>query len=364
MKRISTIAFFLIVSIGLTLPPPAAILGGQKNKNDRPATPPPQQPRPPGISDSPADSQPPSGTLLCPGFKDCTAWLNSAPPQVHVEFPGPHGMTLHGHLYVPGVSTLAQLDALSKTPSSGGIIDDPQVQATTGLPPLKKEKVFPVVIYNHGSEEYPTGAPSLAKLYVEQGYIFFAPDRHGQGLSKDAGPYIVDLQQSAGSPQASGELHELYNLDVIAALDWLKRQPYVNTNRLVMTGISYGGIQTLLTAEKDPGIRAYLPFTPGAESWGNQWLRQRLITAVQNEKAPMFLIQAKGDYSLGPTTSMGPLLAAKGDAARWKSKLYDKFGCTNQDAHGRFSSKCDGIAIWSADVLKFIDHNLSYKSAG
>jgi hypothetical protein len=36
-------------------------------------------------------------------------------------------------------------------------------------------------------------------------------------------------------------------------------------------------------------------------------------------------------------------------------KLYPKFGCDNEDAHARFAGACDGIDIWDADVLAFLD---------
>jgi dienelactone hydrolase len=173
-------------------------------------------------------------------------------------------------------------------------------------------------------------------------------------LSRDAGPYIVDLQKAAHNPETSVKLHELYNLDVIAALKWIKEQRFIDQDRIAMTGISYGGIQTLLTAEKDPAIRAYVPFTPGAESWPSVPLQRRLIEAVKNERAPMFLLQAQGDYNLGPSEVLGPILQQKGNDQRWKNKIYSQFGCTNQEAHGRFASQCDGIAIWDQDVLSFL----------
>jgi dienelactone hydrolase len=296
--------------------------------------------------------------ITCPGLSDCTAWNNSLPNQFHVAFPGPDNMTLHGHNYVPGVNTEAQFAALTKSTNS-------TLQQPSANPPAPLTKHYPAVIYNHGSELNPHGNPSLAKFYVEQGYVFFAPDRHGQGLSKDAGPYILDLEHESKTGQDHVDLHELYNKDVIAAVDWLKQQPYIDKQHLIMTGLSYGGIQTLLTAEREranlvgppvpPYISAYLPFTPGAESWGNPALRQRLIDAVTVEKAPMFLLQAEGDYSTGPVETLGPILALKGDPKLWKAKLYPKFGCTNQDAHSRFASSCDGIAIWSPDALQFFD---------
>ena len=62
-------------------------------------------------------------------------------------------------------------------------------------------------------------------------------------------------------------LHDLYNADVAPAVDWLKAQPYVDKSRIIMSGVSYGEIQTLVSAEKIPGVRGYIPFAPAAMSW-------------------------------------------------------------------------------------------------
>jgi dienelactone hydrolase len=354
MKRLSIVIALLVISFGLSLAFAATTkLGGHARNNyqqNRPLSP----PMPPRNSNVGREPHPRASPTPCPGLRECTAAENDTPKQFHVEFPGPDGMTLHGHMYVPGVSTQAQFDALTKSPASGqGHIVEatPKVESTVGgIVALKR--MYPAVIYNHGSELDPKGVPSLAKLYVDHGYVFFAPDRHGQGLSKDAGLYIVDREHAG---ENSLMLHKLYNKDVIAAVEWFKKLPYVNPNRIAMTGISYGGIQTVLTAEKDPGIRAYVPFAPAAESWGNQELRQYLINVVQNEKSPMFIIQAEGDYNTGPVTMLGQQLALKGNPRKWKSKLYPPFGCTNQDAHARFAMNCDGIAVWDQDVVKFLD---------
>jgi dienelactone hydrolase len=70
----------------------------------------------------------------------------------------------------------------------------------------------------------------------------------------------------------------------VAAVAWLKEQPSVDPRRIVVSGVSYGGIQTLLTAEKGLGIRAFVPFAPGAMSFANRALRERMATAVRNAK--------------------------------------------------------------------------------
>ncbi len=210
---------------------------------------------------------------------------------------------------------------------------------------------FPAVIYNHGSEKKPGSFPTLGKFWTEHGFVFFVPHRRGHGRSP--GDYIVDLQQDFRKKEKDAkvcnqhdiELHEAANRDVVAAVAWLKQQPFVKSDALIMSGISYGGIQTVLSAEKNLGIKAYVPFSPAAMSWqGNPLLRERLLTAVKNAKAPMFLLQAKNDYNLGPSELLGPELKRKGEPNR--SEIFEVFGDAQnpQDGHGGFAVR--GSAVW------------------
>jgi dienelactone hydrolase len=206
------------------------------------------------------------------------------------------------------------------------------------------------MIYNHGSEPKPApcGPPDLGAFYRDQGFAFFAFQRHGHEPSP--GPYIVDLQKGK-TRQEINRLHELYNLDVEAAVAWVKQQKWADPKRIAMTGISYGGIQTILTAEKGLGIRAFLPFAPAAMSW-NPVLAERLKEAVRHARAPVFLIQAANDYSIEPSKVLGAELDQRG--APNHAKLYPAFGTTTQQGHGAFGSRAAGIAIWSPDVLAFL----------
>jgi dienelactone hydrolase len=125
---------------------------------------------------------------------------------------------------------------------------------------------YPVMIFNHGSEKNPApcGPPDLAQFYQNKGYAFFTVQRHGHGASP--GDYIMDLQKqafmnhrfdpSAAESEVVG-LQELYNKDVEAAVAWLKEQKWVDVQHIAMTGISFGGTQTILTAEKGLGIKAF-----------------------------------------------------------------------------------------------------------
>jgi dienelactone hydrolase len=218
---------------------------------------------------------------------------------------------------------------------------------------------FPAIVWNHGSEPKPGWGPHLAKFYTSHGYVFFMPHRHGQGRSP--GDYIMDLEsrlkESGGRArymQGSVELQELYNLDVVAAVEWLKKQPFIDPKRMVMGGVSFGGIQTVLSAEKGLGLRGFIPFAPGAMSWaGNPLLGERLLSAVQKSTVPIFLIQAKNDYNLAPSEVLGAALRKKGPPNA--SKVYPQFGDGPKDGHGRFACSEEGTAIWGPDVLAFLN---------
>ena len=220
---------------------------------------------------------------------------------------------------------------------------------------------YPVMIYNHGSEPNPApcGPPDLADFYHKKGFAFFTFQRHGHGAS--AGEYILDLQRQAFMTHASNRnaalqevvgLQELYNKDVEAAVAWLKEQKWADTNRIAMMGISFGGIQTILSAEKGLGIKAFLPYAPAAQSW-NPVLADRLKRAVRQARPPIFIIQAQNDYSLEPAKVLGQELEKKGSPNH--AKIYPSFGNTTQDGHGGFGSRRDGIAIWAPDVESFLN---------
>lgn len=218
---------------------------------------------------------------------------------------------------------------------------------------------FPAIVWNHGSEKNPVRHPELGMFYTQHGYALLLPVREGHNGSP--GIYIQDeLKNFAARThdritinRKAIELHERYNSDVAAAIEWLKKQPFVDANRIAVTGVSYGGIQTLLTAEKNLGLRGAIPFAPGAMSWGNKQLQQREIEAVRRAKVPLFLLQAQNDYNTGPTATLGPIIREKGGANR--AKLYPAFGESHSDGHGGFACWEEGIAIWGDDVIAFLN---------
>ena len=151
------------------------------------------------------------------------------------------------------------------------------------------------------------------------------------------------------------ELQDSEVSDVIAALKFLKTRSIVDPNRIAISGCSYGGIQTLLAGEHELGVRALVPFAPGAMSWGrNPELSDRLRRAVDHAKAPVFLLQAENDYSTEPSR----VLTKEGNkhGKDFRSRIYPAFGSTHQDGHWGFCSRATDV--WGNDVLTFLEQQM------
>jgi dipeptidyl aminopeptidase/acylaminoacyl peptidase len=212
---------------------------------------------------------------------------------------------------------------------------------------------FPVVLWNHGSEKLPGWRPALGAFYTVHNYVFFVPHRRGQGRSP--GDYIEDLVAQAPPDQRNRRMVELQEAeveDVVAALNYLKSLPFVDRERIAISGCSYGGIQTLLAGERDLGVKALVPFAPGAMSWGrNPILQDRLKQAVDRARAPVFLLQAENDFNLAPSRELSK--EAKKKQVDFQAKVYPAFGSSHDDGHGGFCATATDV--WGNDVLTFLE---------
>src|SRR4029079_9304090 len=119
---------------------------------------------------------------------------------------------------------------------------------------------FPALLYNHGSApgmEPAEAANALGPVCAAHGWLFFMPFRHGQALSADAGPYIMDEIHAAGARDgrsaAAATMVRLLSTDhlddQLAALAWLRASGLAQPDRIAVAGNSFGGIETVLGAE-------------------------------------------------------------------------------------------------------------------
>jgi len=211
----------------------------------------------------------------------------------------------------------------------------------------------PAVVWNHGSEQYPGSFDELAGFYAGAGYVFFVPHRRGHGHS--AGEYAFGTPPPGPRAQAVAAITGLLEQaleDTLAAVEWLRRQSFVDAGRMAMSGVSHGGIHALLAAEAGAAMRGYVPFAPAATAWrGNPELQDRLVRAVRTADAPILLVQAENDYSLGPSEVLGSELARKGRPNG--ARVYPTYGHDAASGHGAFAWR--GMDVWGDHVRAFLD---------
>lgn len=228
---------------------------------------------------------------------------------------------------------------------------------------------FPAVLFNHGSggadAAHTAGMPiteaaeRLAPLFLKHGYAFLYLFRRGQGLSADQAPFMQDLLQReevAHGKEARQHLHFILVTtdqldDVAAGLSFLKTTPGIDARRIAIAGHSFGGILTLLAAERDSTLRAAVTFGAGANSWQlSPELRERLLAAIRKTSAPIMLIHAANDYDTTPGTA----LAAELDRLHKPNllKIYPPVGQSTDEGHDFLYL---AIPQWEPDVFKFLD---------
>jgi dienelactone hydrolase len=105
--------------------------------------------------------------------------------------------------------------------------------------PEQTTRRYPAVLYLHGGFAFGMGDWDQCKPYRDAGFVVLAPMLRGENGQPGAFSYFYD------------ELD-----DVLAAADYLSKQPYVDASRLFVAGHSVGGNLTLLAAMASQRFRA------------------------------------------------------------------------------------------------------------
>jgi len=218
---------------------------------------------------------------------------------------------------------------------------------------------FPVILFNHGSgKDYTKEVAAVGPAYAGHGFVFFAPSRRGQWLSKATGHYVIDsldaIEKSQGMDARNTLLVTLMKGeqldDVRAALMFIKGKPYARGDRAVVAGNSYGGIVTMYAAAYLDGLWAAVNFAGAAQSWADSPPLQQALTDVATAaRIPVFFGQAENDYDLTPSKVLSATMTKAGKPN--VMKIFPVFGKTTPEGHsfGYF-----GGDIWGPDVVAFV----------
>lgn len=228
-----------------------------------------------------------------------------------------------------------------------------QFETTLYKPP--GQGPFPLLLMNHGKER---GKPSAQKRdrflamgreFVRRGYAVAVPMRKGfsksEGIYSDYGCNMHDN----GMVQAD---------DIEAALRALTKLSWVDHDRVIVAGQSYGGLATMAFGTRQfPGVRGLLNFAGGLRIDGHycDW-QSALVTAFRSygsrTSLPSLWFYGENDSYFDP--SLAQRLQTAYQSAGGSSQLI-AFGRFKSDAHGLVSSR-DGIPVWWPATERFLQH--------
>jgi dipeptidyl aminopeptidase/acylaminoacyl peptidase len=175
-----------------------------------------------------------------------------------VHYPGPDGQQVPGWLFVP-----KNLDRTKKHPAILWIHGDGVNQNYDGWHVERNYAVY----------------YSLHQYFLEKGYVVFAPDYRGSiGYGRD---WRTGVHMDVGGKDAK---------DAWMGANYLKTLPYVDSSRIGVWGLSYGGFFTLIAMTDEPklfragvdvaGVVDYAMYY--SDPYHGDWTASRIGTPEQN----------------------------------------------------------------------------------
>jgi carboxymethylenebutenolidase len=213
------------------------------------------------------------------------------------------------------------------------------------------------VVVNHGSGLEQDSKPGVAQVLAGAGYLVFVPFRRGYAGSP--GPSRLEAVPAAvGTPGHDDQVCARLlaeNDDVLAALRCVRAMPGIDPDRVAVLGSSYGGINSLLAAARDPRVRACVSFAAAAMSWAPvPGIRPFLLRHADAIRCPVLLLQAENDFDLAPSAALlERRRAADGVCER---HLFPPFGANEMEAHQIW---VHAPHLWTPVVLPFLARNLT-----
>jgi predicted dienelactone hydrolase len=192
-------------------------------------------------------------------------------------------------IWYPAVSTAALID-----PALGAVPDAPI--ARDGAP-------YPILMFSHGSCGYARQSLFLTALLASHGFIVVAPPHPGNTITEfpTCGTLQVQVNSAAERPN-----------DIIFALDYMlaqSRDPKsvffgtVDSERVGMSGHSFGGLTTYLVLANDARFRVAVPMAPAILAFQRP-LRVPSLTMVGQIDSAVDNPATHGAYAAASTPKM------------------------------------------------------------
>jgi pimeloyl-ACP methyl ester carboxylesterase len=212
--------------------------------------------------------------------------------------------------------------ALATTTQLPGLVREP-LKLAVSLPDGSKAELealvtrpdapgrFPLAMINHGLPRDPIAAVRMAPeaysspaiVFAQHGYAAVVVNRRGFGLSSQP----LDLPSGACDDRDYMKPARAEAVDILAALAALRREPWLDTDQIVLVGHSAGGLAALAAATDAPaGVVGIVDFSGGLGSpmAGMVCSPQHLVATVHEfggaAHIPSLWIFAQNDGFFGP----------------------------------------------------------------
>ncbi len=212
---------------------------------------------------------------------------------------------------------------------------------------------FPLLLMNHGKQAGPARQQQrerfiyMATEFVRRGYAVMLPMR--TGFAQSTGTYRdfgCDMLANA-----RGQAR-----DVLDALAYARRQSWVDLERIVVAGQSYGGMAALALATRTlPGVRGVFNFAGGlrVDMPGCDWpsaLAKAFATFGAYSRIPSLWLYGANDSYFAPALVQRLFHSFAGSGGRGELFAYGPF---KRDAHLTLGSR-DGVAVWLPPAERFL----------
>lgn len=216
------------------------------------------------------------------------------------------------------------------------------------------EGSHPVLVFNHGSTGPGAIPPTLtlryprqAAFFVERGFVVLVPMRRGRGASE--GSYAEGYSCERHVLNA-GLARAIEDLD--AVMVWVRQQAWADAQRIIMGGISRGGILSLVYAAERPGaVRAAINFVggwtgDGCDRYGS-FNEQTFYHAGRRTRIPTLWLYAENDRYYTPDSIRRYHRAFVQAGGNAEFHLFPAFG---GDGHGLANQ----VTLWQGPVESFL----------
>ena len=212
---------------------------------------------------------------------------------------------------------------------------------------------FPLLLMNHGKQAGPARLQQrerfiyMATEFVRRGYAVMLPMR--AGFARSTGAYRDFGCDMLGNAQGQAR-------DMLAALAYARRQSWVDPQRIVVAGQSYGGMAALALATRVvPGVRGVLNFSGGlrVDMPGCDWqgaLAKTFATLGAYNHIPSLWLYGANDSYFGPALAQRLFRSFTGSGGQAQLVAYGPF---KRDAHLTLGSR-DGVAVWLPATERFL----------